>query len=143
MPVPDRETTARWFQSHLIHQASSALTAEDWAGMADQFAVHAVYREASYGEHVGRDAIRRFLRRSMSGLDGWRFVVDWVEVGEGRVVVQLRNRAPGRRADGGFHEFLSVTVVEYDDQGMIRRQLDLYDRWSAVRTFLASKLGGG
>lgn len=143
MAAPDRETTARWFQAHLIHRADERLTAEDWAGMADQFAPDAEYLEASYGQHRGREAIRKFLRRSMSGLEGWRFVLDWTEVGEGRVVVQLRNRAPGQRRDGSFYEFVSVTVVEYDDQGRIRRQLDLYDRWSAVRTFLASKLGGG
>lgn len=139
---PDRATTARFFASHLIHRAHLPLTPRDWAGMADLFAEDALYGESTYGQYQGRPAIRRFLYDSFVGLEGWVFPMEWVEVGEGRVVVRLLNRAPVQRPDGSHYEFSSFVIVEYDAEGRIRRQTDAYDRLSAVRTVLAATWGG-
>lgn len=141
-PAPGREETARWFASHLVHRAGERLTPEDWAGLADSFAEDADYFDSTYGHKHGREAIRQYLHDSMVGLEEWTFPIQWVEIGEGRAIAHLLNRAPGRRADGSFHEFPSVTIVHYDHEGRIVLQRDLYDRLDAVRVFTASKLGG-
>ncbi|MCK6507908.1 nuclear transport factor 2 family protein [Myxococcota bacterium] len=142
MALPDRETTQRWFQAHPVHRADQALTPRDWANMAELFAEDAEYLDSTYGMHRGRPAIRRFLHDSIVGLEDWRFPIQWMEIGQGRVAVHLLNRAPGQRRDGSHYEFPSVTLVEYGEDGLIRRQLDIYDRLSAVRTFFAAVLGG-
>jgi hypothetical protein len=130
------------FESHLVNRADTALTSDDWAAMAEQFAENAKYFDSTYGLHEGRESIRIFLRKSIEGLDAWRFPIQWIEIGEGRVIVHLLNRAPGKRDDGSFYEFPSVTIVEYANNGNIVSQMDLYDRLAAVQTFSASKLGG-
>ncbi len=136
---PSVEQTREFFRAHLVNRGNEALTPDAWAAMADSFADDAEYFEATYGIRRGRPAIRKFLHDSMAGLGDWRFPIEWTEVGEGRVVVHLRNRAPGARRDGSPHEFSSITIVEYDVNGQIVRQMDVYDRLAAIRTLAASK----
>ena len=67
-----------------------------WADLADLFRPDGVYQEPFFGHIEGRDAIRGFLVRSMSGLDDWEFPIQWVVIDENRVVTQWLNRLPQR-----------------------------------------------
>lgn len=138
--VWNRTRTAEWFARHALSRADRALTPDDWAAMADLFAEDAVYFESHHGYRRGRAAIREFMRTSMTGFDDWRFPIQWVEVGERRVVVQFLNRTPGVRPDGSFYEFPGITVVEYGDDGLIRSQFDLFDTRKAIVTYCSWRL---
>lgn len=141
LPVCDRQSTAAFFQRHRLHGAGSLMTGEQWAVLADQMAPDARYFDSFYGWHAGREQIRAFLSRSMTGLSEWRFPIDWSEIGEGRVVVAIRNQLPGHRDDRPI-EFTSVSVIEYGPDGYIRRQMDTYGRLTAVASFMRCKLVG-
>jgi ketosteroid isomerase-like protein len=137
-PTLSRDATAAAFERHRVaHDQSDAA----WESIVDLFAEDATYFDAFYGEFKGRDAIRAFLRRVMAGLEDWRFPVVWHVVGEGRVVVHLQNRLPGRRPGGTFYEFPSVSLITYGADGLITRQVDLYDTMAAVRTLVEAKTG--
>ncbi len=141
LPVCDRQLTASFFDRHPLHGAGSLMTGQQWAVLADQMAPDARYFDSFYGWHAGREQIRTFLGRSMSGLTDWRFPIEWTEIGEGRVVVGIRNQLPGHRAERPI-EFSSVSVIEYGPDGCIRLQMDMYDRVAAVASFTRSKLTG-
>lgn len=133
-----RADTAAAFERHRLAQTTSGAA---WDSLADLFAPDATYFDAFYGEFRGREAIRTFLRDAMRGLDDWRFPVEWHVVGEGRVVVHLMNQLPGRRPDGSFYEFPSVSLISYGPGGLIDRQMDLYDSLAAIRVLIEAKAG--
>lgn len=118
-----REDTQAAFSKHrALHEARK------WEGLADLFAEDGSYSEPYFGEIRGREAIRAFLVKSMSGLEAWTFPIEWTVVDEGRVVSHWWNRLPGKRLDGGYFEFPGISTITYDDEGRIVRQLDFYDR---------------
>ncbi len=137
-PTLSREATAAAYARHRVAHGKSDAA---WETIADLFAEDATYFDPFYGDFKGRDAIRDFLRRVMVGLDDWRFPVEWHVVGEGRVVVHLQNRLPGRRPHGTFYEFPSVSLITYGADGLITRQVDLYDTMAVVRTLVEAKTG--
>lgn len=136
----DRTRTA--YQRHrAIHEAACRQEAS-WARLADLFADDATYQDPFFGRIEGRDAIRAFLERSMSGLEDWTFPILWVAVDEGRVVTHWLNRLPGRRRDGTFFEFPGMSAIAFDDEGRIVSQMDLYDRVTALRVISEAKVPG-
>lgn len=137
---PTRAETQAFYERHTIN-VGRPLSAADWAALADQFAADATYYDAYYGRFHGREAIRAFLERAMGGFETWEFPVQWAEVGEGRVVAHLMNRAPGRRADGSYFEFPSVSCITYDHSGQVIDQMDLYDCLGAMKIVAESKSG--
>lgn len=136
-----REATGAAYRKHHVANDDHAFDSEAWASLADQFADDATYFDSFYGHYRGKEAIRAFLRRSMAGLEDWRFPVQWVEIGEGRVVVHLMNRVPGQRPDGTFYEFPSVSILHYNTAGQVVSQVDIYDRVAAVKTVVEAKAG--
>ena len=132
------EATAAAHERHLVAKGNYTGA---WESLADNFAEDATYYDVFYGWMYGREAIRKFLRDSMKGIEDWSFPVQWSVVGEGRVVVHWLNRLPGARPDGTFYEFPGTSSITYDDQGKIVQQLDLYDGISAIKIVTEAKLG--
>ncbi len=128
---PDTETA--YARHRALHDARA------WTDLADLFAEDGVYAEPFFGEIRGREPIRGFLRQSMAGLDAWEFPLQWTVIGEGRVVTQWHNRLPSRRRDGSPFEFRGISNIAYDDDGMITRQDDTYDRVEALRVIAEAR----
>jgi len=140
-PTLTREATLIAYQKHVVARESYLNNADTWGSLADQFAHDATYFDSFYGHHRGRERIRGFLRDSIVGIERWSFPVQWVEIGEGRVVVRLSNRPPGTRPDGSPIEFPSVTIIHYNAAGEIADQMDLYDRLAAIAALSESRMG--
>jgi ketosteroid isomerase-like protein len=96
-----------------------------WDALAAFFTEDAVFVDPAWGRVLGRDAIVRFLRESMAGLEGWTFPQDWQLVEGDRLVTAWRNRLPGRRADGSFFEAPGMSVLRYAGDGRFASEEDL------------------
>lgn len=127
MTLSRDETATAYARHQALHEARR------WTDLADLFRVEGTYEEPFFGRIAGREAVREFLRVSMRGLDEWTFPIQWVVVGEGRVVTQWFNRLPKLRRDGSPFQFTGITNLLYDDDGMIVSQEDTYDRVAAAR----------
>lgn len=129
-----REDTERAYAQHrALHEA------REWTALAGLFAEDGRYTEPFFGELRGREAVRDFLRSSMSGLEDWEFPLQWTIIGEGRVVTEWLNRLPQKRPDGTRFEFRGRTHLVYDDEGLISLQDDSYDRLEAVRVLAEAR----
>src|SRR5262249_6869464 len=74
-------------------------------------------------------------------IEDWSYPVLWTLVGEGRVVVHWLNRLPGKRPDGTFYEFPGASCITFGPDGMIVRQVDLYDSKDALQVVFEVKCG--
>lgn len=126
MSLTREETEAAYQRHRTVHEA------REWPKLADLFAADASYDDPFFGHIEGRDAIRAFLVKSMTGLEEWTFPIEWLVIDRGRVVTKWQNRLPGRRKGGGHFEFPGMSTITYDDGGQIVNQTDLYDRVSAL-----------
>ncbi|MGC4118051.1 MAG: nuclear transport factor 2 family protein [Myxococcales bacterium] len=133
------QTKAAFERYHLLAKGNHA--GGDWDRMGEMYAENASYYDAFYGWLHGREAITRWLRESMKGLEGWEYPVQWVAIDEGRVVVHWLNRLPGARPDGSRYEFPGLSAITYNDDGKVIRQLDLYDGIDTLETVFEAKLG--
>jgi limonene-1,2-epoxide hydrolase len=134
MPLSRSATEGAYRRHRAIHDAA------DWPRLADLFAPDATYEDPFFGKTEGREAIRDFLVRSMTGLEDWSFPIAWTVIDAGRVVTRFKNRLPGRRRDGGYFEFTGTSAIDYGDDGQIINQTDSYDRSEALRVIAESKL---
>ena len=126
MTLSREDTEAAYRKHRELHEA------REWAAIAELFAHDGVYSEPFFGRIEGRDAIRKFLVKSMTGLEEWTFPFDSITIDEGRVVTHWWNRLPGRRRGGGYFEFRGISTITYDEQGRMAHQLDFYDRIQAL-----------
>ncbi len=103
--------------------------AADWTGLADLFAADASYLDSVYGWTHGLDDIRRFLADSMRGLDDWSFPITAVaaDATSSTVLNHWQNRLPGTRPDGAFYDVPGASVITYNAEGLVVRQMDLFD----------------
>lgn len=129
-----REATAAAYRKHReLHEA------RQWAAIAELFAHDGVYSEPFFGRIEGRDEIRKFLVKSMTGLEEWTFPLESITVDEGRVVTHWWNRLPGHRRRGGHFEFRGISTLSYDAEGRIAHQLDFYDRIEALQVIAEAR----
>lgn len=134
-----REQTKAAFDRHLLAKGNHA--GGDWEKMGDLFAEDASYHDAFYGWIHGREAITKWLHDSMKGLEAWSYPVQWVAIDEGRVIIHWLNRLPGQRPDGSHFEFPGVSLITFNDQGLIAREVDIYDGIETLETVFEAKLG--
>jgi hypothetical protein len=104
---------------------------KDWNPWADQFTQDATYVEHLYGNFEGREAIRRWICRTMTSFPGVRmplFPINWHVIDEERgwVVCEVANRMedPG---DGSIHEAANITILSYAGDGLWSREEDVYN----------------
>lgn len=124
--VPEEVLRSRYSVHRERHEAG------DWVGLGELFAEDASYLDSVWGWSHGAEAIRAFLAASMRGLDDWRFPIHAVAIDASRGVVlnHWSNLLPGRRPDGGAYEVPGSSVLAYRPDGLLARQMDLFDtRW--------------
>ncbi len=89
-----------------------AVAAQDWA-VVEACVAPGVLRQGPYGDdYEGRGPYLAFLQRTMPALPGYRLDIERVtEVGEGRVLVELRETVEVDGAPLRTHECLVFDVV--------------------------------
>lgn len=104
---------------------------QNWSAFADMFAPDATYSEHAYGEFNGREEIRPWIIKTMTTYPGSEmisFPPAWYVLDEGtnRVICDIRNimRDPG---DGSVHEASNITILTWDDDGILIREEDIYN----------------
>jgi hypothetical protein len=128
-----RWTRAELEQAFADYQAAGlqAGTSGDWDIWADRFTEDATYVEHLYGTIGGREAIRRWIKKTMSEFPGNampHFPIEWYIIDEDRgwVVFQIWNRMadPG---DGSIHQAYNFTLLKYAGDGLWSYEEDIYN----------------
>jgi ketosteroid isomerase-like protein len=124
MPHPKEEIRAAY--DRYVAQRSRAEAGEvGWDTLADFFTEDAYFVDPAWGRVEGREAIRRFMVESMSGLEGWTFPREWTAIEGDRLVSLWQNRLPGARPDGRPWQALGVSVLRYAGKGLFASEEDV------------------
>ena len=119
----------------LIDAQAEAERRGEWTFFVDElYAPECVYT-CEYGGVMliaaeGVEEIKRthYGRDMQQGWEGWSFPYLGIYVGsDDDVLTRWMNRGPGRRPDGGHYETPGVSMLHYDADLRIDRQLDLFD----------------
>ncbi|MCH7789172.1 MAG: nuclear transport factor 2 family protein [Acidobacteria bacterium] len=126
--------------------ALQAGTSGDWNDWADMFTEDATYKEHLYGEMGGREAIRRWITKTMAEYPNNEmhfFPIEWYIIDEERgwVVCQVWNRMadPG---DGSLHQEYNFTLLKYAGDNRWSYEEDIYNPHgfgTMVEGYLATK----
>jgi hypothetical protein len=116
---------------HYQKVALAAGTSGDWNPWADQFTEDATYIEHLFGTLGGREAIRRWICRTMAKYPNCEmkyFPIEWHIIDESRgwISCQVWNRMvdPG---DGGLHQAYNFTLLKYAGDGLWSFEEDIYN----------------
>lgn len=111
--------------------ALEAGTSGDWDPWADLFTEDATYVEHLYGSFGGREAIRRWISRTMAQYPASAmkyFPHEWYVIDEDRgwVVAQIWNRMedPG---DGSLHQAYNFSLLKYAGNMKWSYEEDVYN----------------
>lgn len=103
----------------------------DWNAFADMFTEDVVYVEHAFGTLNGREAVRKWVTRTMTEFPGHRmteFPANWFVVDEQRgwIVCEIDNpmEDPG---DGSKHGAANITILHYAGNGLWSREEDAYN----------------
>ena len=125
-PVAEGELARLYRHHRALHEAG------DWVGLGELFAPDASYLDSVWGWSHGAERITAFLEASMRGLDDWSFPICAVayDSDRGAVLNHWLNRLPGERPDGTHYDVPGSSLIAFDVDGLIVRQMDLFDtRW--------------
>ena len=125
-----REELERAFENYQ-RLALEAGTSGEWDRWADQFTEDATYVEHLFGTFAGREAIRRWIKKTMAAYPNSEmkfFPIDWYVIDEERgwVVAKVWNRMadPG---DGSLHQEYNFTLLKYAGDNHWSYEEDVYN----------------
>jgi len=125
-----REELERAFENYQ-RLALRAGTLGEWDEWADQFTEDATYIEHLFGTFGGREAIRRWIKKTMAAYPNSEmkyFPIDWYVIDEERgwVVAKVWNRMvdPG---DGSLHQEYNLTLLKYAGHNQWSYEEDVYN----------------
>jgi hypothetical protein len=130
---------------HYQETVRRAVRSGDWSLFSDMFVEDADYNEHAYGRFSGRDAIRRWVIRTMTTFPGSSMVafpMSWYVIDESRgwIICEVQNvmADPG---DGSLHQEPNITILRYAGENMFSSEEDVYNparylpmvvEWAAV-----------
>ena len=104
-----------------------------WVDLARFFTDDAVYIDPAWGRIQGRAAIEAFLVESMTGLEDWRFPIDFAAVDGDMVVVKWTQILPSGHRQSG------VSTMRYAGGGQFDYEEDLLNMVHVLDDLKASR----
>lgn len=131
----DGYTLAQQTMAKLVKYHGQASESGDWVFFVDEmYAPDCVYTCEYAGTMTvaacGIDQIKstHYGRDMAHGWEGWTFPYMGTYVNDrGQGVTHWMNRGPGKRADGSYFETPGVSFMDFDSNGQIAKQLDMFD----------------
>ena len=103
----------------------------EWDDFALHFTPDAEYVEHAFGTFRGREEIRAWAVKTMTGFPGrvmTGFPLAWqvVDIPTARLICEVRNLMPDP-GDGSVHEESNLTIMTYAGDGLFSREEDIYN----------------
>jgi len=146
-----REELEQAFDRYQAAALKAARTG-DWRDWADLFTEDCTYVEHAYGRFCSREAVFKWITKTMTTEPGNSFdafPVTWysIDVEKGWIICEVMNRLrdPG---DGSLWQEPNITILHYAGQGRFKYEEDAYNpanmgrtvsRWQKHRDKLAAK----
>ena len=126
---------AKKAMARLIQCHSEAELSNEWTFFVDEmYAADCVYSCEYAGTMLvaatGLDEIKttHYGRDMAHGWEQWTFPYVSTYTNEhGQGITHWMNRGPGLREDGRFYETPGISFMDFDQNGKIKKQLDLFD----------------
>ena len=133
MPEFDRDELEQAFRRYW----RTGAVGEDWDAWAELFTEDARYVEHVLGSLEGREAIRAWIKPTMSQYPELYTVYEWhsVDPASGRVIVYMQNRRD-HPSGSGVIDFPGVTILDYAGGGLWRREEDF---WAVPTAYSSTK----
>jgi limonene-1,2-epoxide hydrolase len=103
-----------------------------WPDLARFFTDDIAYIDPAWGRVNGIDEVRAFMVESMTGLEDWRFPIDYTAIEGDNVVVKWRQILPSG------HEQSGVSFLVYAGDGKFRFEEDLLNMAHVLEDLAAS-----
>lgn len=131
----DGYTLATETMAKLVKYHGQASESGDWIFFVDEmYASDCVYSCEYAGTMLvaahGIDEIKstHYGRDMAHGWEGWTFPYKGTYVNDkGQGITHWMNRGPGERADGSYFESPGVSFMNFNADGKIAKQLDMFD----------------
>jgi ketosteroid isomerase-like protein len=109
-----------------------------WADLADFFTPDAAYIDPAWGRIEGRENIREFFVKSMSGLTGhgWETPENWT-MAEGHRLVSQWDQIMGRKPDGAPWLVPGLSILYYAGDGAFCYSHDMLNMTHVGQTMRA------
>ncbi len=140
MSTPSRAEVEAAFKKYLEAGAYK----RDWNAWADLFTEDALYYEVQYGTFHGREAIRRWITKTMAGVPDMYFPpVKWSLIDGDQVVFCIDNAYPNPKDPKGAPiAFPTVSHLRYRE-GLWCLEEDIYDVRASLEARAAFRAAGG
>lgn len=122
----DRAEIEETIERYLELRRAAIAGTRPWSDLAEVFTADAVFIDCVWGRHEGVDALIRFLRDSMKGLEDWDFPHIWHAIDGNRVFLRWANRLPGTTEDGAPLDNFGLSILEYAGDGKFSYEEDLF-----------------
>jgi len=103
-----------------------------WTDLGRFFTDNVVYIDPAWGRVEGIDALMEFFVESMTGLEDWRFPVDFVATSGDMAVIKWTQVLPGGRADGSAITQSGVSTLRYAGNGRFDYEEDLLNMTQVI-----------
>jgi ketosteroid isomerase-like protein len=109
-----------------------------WSDLADFFTEDAAYIDPAWGRIEGREAIRAFFEKSMSGLTGygWSSPENWT-LADGHRVVSQWDQILGAKEDGSRWMVPGLSILYYAGDGLFCYSHDMLNMTQIGETLKA------
>ena len=111
---------------------------EKWEDIAQFFTDDVVFIDPAWGRVEGTDDLRTFLVESMTGLEDWRFPVEFTAIEGDNVIIKWTQILPGARPDGTPYTQSGVSTLVYAGNGKFNYEEDILNMAHVLEDISAS-----
>ena len=120
----DRSEIEETLRRYVALREAIDLGRNPWTDLCDFYTEDCVYIDPAWGRVEGRESIRAFMVESMTGLEDWKFPVEFTAISGDDVSVKWLQILPGSRSDGSPYVQTGWSRLVYAGDGLFRYQED-------------------
>ena len=110
-----------------------------WSDLGQFFTDDVVYIDPAWGRVESIEALREFFVESMTGLEDWRFPIEFVATSGDMAVIKWTQITPGPRGDGTELPQSVVSTLHYAGDGPFDYEEDLLNMTHVLEDIAASR----